>query len=64
MRVWSGVFFIREMLAFQKTPLDSPPTPKLSARVARWSFWTWFREPLDVASLLCALAALYWVGRA
>src|SRR5687767_12261871 len=33
MRVWSGVFFIREMLEFQKVPLNSPPTPELSARV-------------------------------
>ena len=25
MRGWSGLFFIREMLAFQQVPLDSPP---------------------------------------
>jgi hypothetical protein len=24
MRVWSGLFFIPEMLAFQKVPLDAP----------------------------------------
>ena len=35
MRVWSGLFFIREMLAFQKIPPDSSPSPDLSARVAR-----------------------------
>jgi hypothetical protein len=52
MRVWSGLFFIPEMLEFQKLPLDSPPSAELSARVARWTFWTWFREPLDIISFL------------
>jgi hypothetical protein len=64
MRVWSGVFFIREMLAFQRIPVDSPPSVELSARVARWTYWTWFREPLDIISFLCSLLALYWFDRA
>jgi len=63
MRVWSGVFFIREMLAFQKIPLDSAPSAALSARVARWTYWTWFREPLDIVSFLCSLLALGWLRR-
>jgi len=63
MRAWSGLFFIREMLAFQKIPLDSAPSPELSARVARWTHWTWFREPLDMISVLCFLLALYWLER-
>jgi hypothetical protein len=63
MRAWSGLFFIREMLEFQKVPLDSPPTAELSARVASWTFWTWFREPLDVLSFLCFLLALSWLNR-
>ncbi len=63
MRVWSGLFFIREMLKFQNIPLHSAPSAELSARVARWTFWTWFREPLDILSLLCSLLALYWLGR-
>jgi len=29
MRVWSGLFFIREMLAFQKVPPDSAPSAEL-----------------------------------
>jgi hypothetical protein len=57
MRVWSGLFFIPEMLAFQKVPIDSPPTAELSARVANWTFWTWFREPLDIISFVCFLFA-------
>ena len=58
MRVWSGLFFIPEMLAFQKVPLDSTPTVELSARVSRWTRWTWFREPLDIISFLFSLLAL------
>lgn len=46
MRVWSGLFFIREMLEFQKVPLDAPPSAELIARVADWTFWTWFRARL------------------
>jgi hypothetical protein len=63
MRVWSGLFFIREMLAFQRIRLDSAPSSDLSARVARWTFWTWFREPLDILSFLCYLFALYRLSR-
>ncbi len=61
MRVWSGLYFIREMLAFQQVPLDSPPSAELSARVASWTFWTWFREPLDIISCVCFLFALAWL---
>ena len=61
MRGWSGLLFIPEMLAFQKVPLDSAPSAELSARVSKWTFWTWFREPLDIISFLCSLLALYWL---
>ena len=63
MRVWSGLYFIREMLAFQKMPLDSPLSAELSARVARWTFWTWFREPLDIIAFVCFLLVLSWLRR-
>jgi hypothetical protein len=63
MRTWSGLYFIPEMLAFQKVPLDSPPSAELAARVSRWTFWTWFREPLDIVSFLCSLLALHWLKR-
>ena len=59
MRVWSGAYFIPEMLAFQKIPLDAAPSAELTARVSKWTFWTWFREPLDFVSFLCFLLALY-----
>lgn len=63
MRIWSAFFFIPEMLEFQKTPLGSPASAELSARVESWTYWTWFREPLDVISLLCFLLAFFWLGR-
>jgi hypothetical protein len=63
MRVWSGLYFIREMLAFQQVPLDSPASAALSARVASWTFWTWFREPLDLIAFVCFLFALSWMKK-
>lgn len=57
MRVWSGFYFIPEMLAFQKVPPDAPPSAELAARVSRWTFLTWFREPLDVISFVSWLIA-------
>jgi hypothetical protein len=63
MRVWSGLFFIPEMLKFQKVPLDSPPSAELSGRVHSWIYWSWFRELLDMISFLSFLLALYWLNR-
>lgn len=59
MRVWSGLFFIPEMLSFQQVPVDSAPSAELSARVSKWTFWSWFREPLDIISFLFSLLALH-----
>jgi len=33
MRVWSGLYFIPEMLAFQEIPLDAPPSVELEEGV-------------------------------
>jgi hypothetical protein len=63
MRAWSGMYFIPEMLSFQKIAPGSAPSPELLARVARWKFWTWFREPLDLVSFHCWLLALFWLKR-
>jgi hypothetical protein len=63
MRVWSILFFIPEMLSFQKVPLHAPPSEELMGRVAQWTFWTWYREPLDAISFLAFLLALYWLKR-
>jgi hypothetical protein len=63
MRAWSALYFIPEMLAFQKVPVDGAPSAELSARVASWTFWSWFREPLDIVAFLCFLLALFWLRR-
>jgi hypothetical protein len=63
MRVWSGVYFIPEMLAFQQVPLNAAPSPELTARVDRWTSLTLWREPLDVLSFLCFLLAFFWLKR-
>jgi len=58
MRVWSGLYFIREMLSFQKVPPESAATGDLLHRVRRWTTLTWFREPLDFITLTALLVAL------
>ena len=63
MRAWSGVYFIPEMLAFQRVPLDAAPSHELTARVARWTFWSPFREPLDLVSFACVVLALFRLNR-
>jgi hypothetical protein len=63
MRVWSGLFFIPEMLAFQRVSLAAPASLALSARVSRWTCWTWFRAPLDALSFLSFLLALLGLDR-
>lgn len=60
MRTWSGLLFIPEMLAFQQIPLDAPASAELLARVQRWTTWSWFREPLDLVSLICFALAFAW----
>ena len=63
MRVWSILFFIPEMLSFQRVPLDSPPSAELLERVMEWTSFTWYREPLVAIAFLSFLLALYWLKR-
>lgn len=44
--------------------IQRPASTELSAQVARWTRWTWLREPLDIISFVASLLALHWVGRA
>ena len=62
MRAWSFAFFIPEMLAFQQVPPGAAASVELSARVQSWTFWSVFREPLDVITFLSWLLALSWLG--
>lgn len=61
LRLWSGLFFIRDLLASQENPSYSVSAAELSARVAGWTYWTWFRGPLNLVCFLCVLLALYWL---
>jgi hypothetical protein len=63
MRVWSRVFFIPEMLAFQQVSPDAPASPELTARVERRTSMTVWREPLDMISFLSFALALFWLRR-
>jgi hypothetical protein len=63
MRVWSILFFIPEMLSFQKLPLNSPSSAELLERVTAWTSLTWYREPLDAIAFLSFLLALYGLKR-
>ena len=58
MRLWSALYFIPEMLRFQKIPLEGEASAELLARVSRWTMLTWFREPLDLITQFCLLIAL------
>ena len=57
------MFFIPEMLAFQQIPAGAPPLPRARHACRQLIFWTVFREPLDVFTLLCAPLALHWFKR-
>jgi hypothetical protein len=46
-------------LEFQSVPVTSAPSMELSARVASWTYWSWFREPLDIITF-CLLCWLYF----
>jgi hypothetical protein len=63
MRVWSGMFFIPEMLAFQQIPPNALATAALNERVERWTSMTVWREPLDVISFLSFTLGLFWLRR-
>lgn len=63
MRTWSWLYFIPEMLAFQRIPLDSAPPPELLERVSTWTRLTLLREPLDVITFVSLLMALSLLQR-
>ncbi len=50
--ILSGVYFVKEVLAFSKMPADSPHTPELIRRTKRWLRWTTVR---DILQLLAAI---------
>ncbi|MFW7381640.1 MAG: hypothetical protein ACOH5I_22725 [Oligoflexus sp.] len=58
MRVWSGIYFIPEMLSFQRVPLKSSPSDELTSRVNKWAKLTILRLPLDLILFVSLLIAL------
>jgi hypothetical protein len=48
----SGIYFVKEVIAFTKIPADAPQTPDLVDRIRFWLRWTTVR---DVLQLLAAL---------
>jgi hypothetical protein len=43
----SGLYFVREVIAFTKVPADAPATPDLLHRVHFWLRWTTVRDVLQ-----------------
>jgi hypothetical protein len=53
----SAAYFVKEIVAFSKTPVTAPKTPALVIRVKFWQRWTFLRDVLQVfAALLITLA--------
>lgn len=53
----SAVYFVKEIVAFSKTPITAPKTPGLMIRVKFWRRWTVLRDVLQVlAALLITMA--------
>lgn len=58
MRAWSFMYFIPEMLEFQKIALESAQSDDLLGRVSKWKTLTYWRMPLDLISFFCLTWAL------
>ena len=55
--ILSGVYFVKEVLAFSRMPADVPRTPELLRRTKRWLRWTTVRDVLQVfAALFLSIA--------
>ena len=55
--ILSGIYFVKEVLAFSRMPVDVPQTPELLRRTMRWLKWTTVRDVLQVfAALFLSIA--------
>jgi hypothetical protein len=50
--ILSGLYFVKEVLAFSSMPVDAPTTPELLERTKFWLKWTTVR---DLLQLLAAI---------
>ena len=48
----SGIYFVREIIAFTKIPVDAPQTPELLRRTRLWLRWTSIRDVLQLFAAL------------
>jgi hypothetical protein len=47
----TGAYFVKEVMAFIKIPVDAPKTPEILARTATWEKWTTSRNVLQLLTL-------------
>jgi hypothetical protein len=48
----SAIYFVREVIAFTRTPTDASQTPELLKRTRSWLRWTTVRDVLQVLSAI------------
>lgn len=48
----SGIYFVKEVIAFTKIPTNAPQTPELLHRVRFWLRWTTVRDILQLFAAL------------
>ena len=53
----SGLYFVKEVLAFSSMPVDAPKTPELLGRTKFWLRWTTARDILQLLAAIFATAA-------
>ena len=50
--ILSGLFFVKEVIAFTKIPMNAAPTPALIQRVKFWLRWTSVRDVLQILAAI------------
>lgn len=53
----SGLYFVKEVLAFSSMPVDAPKTPELIRRTKFWLKWTTARDLLQLLAAIFVTAA-------
>lgn len=53
----SGIYFVKEVIAFTKMPANTPQTPQLLHRVKFWLRWTTIRDILQLCAAIFATIA-------
>jgi hypothetical protein len=53
----SGMYFVKEVLAFSNMPIDAPKTPELIGRTKFWLRWTTVRDLLQLLAAIFTTAA-------